>query len=124
MQEKWEEISKIFDSGFLIGRFVSATVSPVCAALVFLYHTLIYQFLHKFLPITNLSFTFTLSFQFASYDKAKEVEEFFASRVKTSIVRTLKQSIERVHINARWVQSVQKEHDLPEAVRELAWRRY
>ncbi|XP_022982337.1 aminopeptidase M1 [Cucurbita maxima] len=84
LKAKWEEISKIFDSGFLIGRFVSATVSP-----------------------------------FASYDKAKEVEEFFASRVKPGIARTLKQSIERVHINSRWVQSVQKEHDLSRVVQEL-----
>ncbi|CAK9317339.1 unnamed protein product [Citrullus colocynthis] len=89
LKTKWEEISKIFDSGFLIGRFVSATVSP-----------------------------------FASFEKAKEVEEFFASRVKPSMARTLKQSIERVHINSRWVQSVQKEHALPEAIKELAWRRY
>lgn len=89
LKAKWEEISKIFDSGFLIGRFVSATVSP-----------------------------------FASYEKAKEVEEFFASRVKPSMARTLKQSIERVHINLRWVQSVQKERDLPNAINELAWRRY
>ncbi|KAA0064519.1 aminopeptidase M1-like [Cucumis melo var. makuwa] len=86
---KWEEISKIFESGFLIGRFVSATVSP-----------------------------------FASYEKVKEVEKFFASRVKPSIARTLRQSIERVHINLRWVQSVQKEHDLPDAINELAWMRY
>ncbi|CAH2040955.1 unnamed protein product [Thlaspi arvense] len=33
--------------------------------------------------------------QFASYEKAKEVEEFFASRTKPSITRTLKQSVER-----------------------------
>uniref|UniRef100_A0A0A0L0S9 Aminopeptidase n=1 Tax=Cucumis sativus TaxID=3659 RepID=A0A0A0L0S9_CUCSA len=88
LKTNWEEISKNFESGFLIGRFVSATVSP-----------------------------------FASYEKAREVEEFFASRVKPSMARTLRQSIERVHINSRWVQSVQKDHDLPDAINELAWRR-
>ncbi|KAI9393365.1 hypothetical protein POPTR_006G224500v4 [Populus trichocarpa] len=61
---------------------------------------------------------------FASFEKAKEVEEFFASRTKPAISRTLKQSIERVHINANWVQSIQKETKLGEAVKELAFRKY
>lgn len=63
-------------------------------------------------------------FQFASLEKAKEIEEFFASRSKPSIARTLKQSIERVHINANWVQSVQNEEHLADAVEELAHRVY
>jgi puromycin-sensitive aminopeptidase len=63
-------------------------------------------------------------FQFASFEKAKEIEEFFASRSKPSIARTLKQSIERVHINANWVQSIQDEEHLTEAVEELAHRVY
>ncbi|XVE97720.1 hypothetical protein REPUB_Repub03eG0043000 [Reevesia pubescens] len=61
---------------------------------------------------------------FASFEKAKEVEEFFASRAKASIARTLKQSLERVHINANWVQSIQNEKNLAEAVQELAYRKY
>jgi puromycin-sensitive aminopeptidase len=61
---------------------------------------------------------------FASLEKAKEVEEFFASRSKPSIARTLKQSIERVHINANWVHSVQNEEHFAEAVKELAQRKY
>lgn len=61
---------------------------------------------------------------FASFEKAKEVEEFFASRTKPSIARTLKQSIERVNINAKWVQSIQNEKHLAEAVKELAYRKY
>ncbi|KAK9161010.1 hypothetical protein Syun_007351 [Stephania yunnanensis] len=43
----------------------------------------------------------------------REVEEFFASRSKTSIERTLKQSLERVRINANWVRSVREENSLP-----------
>ncbi|KAL2545045.1 Aminopeptidase M1 [Forsythia ovata] len=62
--------------------------------------------------------------QFSSYEKAEEVEQFFASRMKSYIARTLKQSIERVHINAKWVQSIQKEKHLAEAVKELAYRKY
>ncbi|GLT85576.1 hypothetical protein SLE2022_037630 [Rubroshorea leprosula] len=58
---------------------------------------------------------------FASFEKAKEVEEFFASRTKPSIARTIKQSIERVHINAKWVQGIQNEEDLADAVIELAY---
>nr|GEW46863.1 aminopeptidase M1-like [Tanacetum cinerariifolium] len=42
---------------------------------------------------------------FSSYEKVKEVEEFFASCAKPSIARTLKQSIERVQINAKWVET-------------------
>ncbi|KAF2304321.1 hypothetical protein GH714_029893 [Hevea brasiliensis] len=56
----------------------------------------------------------------ASFEKAEEVEEFFASRTKPSIAGTLKQSIELVNINAKWVQSIQKEKQLAEAVKELA----
>ncbi|KAI4380854.1 hypothetical protein MLD38_006993 [Melastoma candidum] len=65
-----------------------------------------------------------LSFQFASLERAKEVEEFFSTRSNPSITRTLKQSIERVHINAQWVQSIQNEKHLAEAVQELAYRNY
>ncbi|KAK9099439.1 hypothetical protein Syun_026484 [Stephania yunnanensis] len=61
---------------------------------------------------------------FSSHEKAAEVEEFFASRSKTSIERTLKQSLERVRINANWVRSVREENSLPEAVQELAYRKY
>ncbi|XP_073141982.1 aminopeptidase M1 [Henckelia pumila] len=61
---------------------------------------------------------------FSSYEKAEEVEQFFASRMKPYIARTLKQSIERVHINAVWVRSIQSEKHLAEAVRELAYRKY
>ncbi|GAU31295.1 hypothetical protein TSUD_315040 [Trifolium subterraneum] len=60
---------------------------------------------------------------FASLEKAKEVEEFFASHPMPSIARTLKQSLERVHINANWVQNVQNvqnEKSLADAVREPA----
>ncbi|XP_009802370.1 aminopeptidase M1 [Nicotiana sylvestris] len=89
LQDKWDHIHKTYGSGFLLTRFISATVSP-----------------------------------FSSYEKAKEVEEFFASRTKPYIARTLKQSIERVHINANWVQSIQKEKNLSEAVMELAYRKY
>ncbi|XP_075641384.1 aminopeptidase M1-like isoform X2 [Castanea sativa] len=61
---------------------------------------------------------------FASFEKAKEIEEYFASRSVPSIARTLKQSIERIHINANWVQNVQNEKHLAEAVKELAHRKY
>ncbi|KAM3690952.1 hypothetical protein ACJW31_09G159500 [Castanea mollissima] len=41
---------------------------------------------------------------FASFEKAEEIQEFFASRTNSKIARTLKHSIERVHINAYWAQ--------------------
>lgn len=40
------------------------------------------------------------------------------------MMRTLKQSIERVHINANWVKSIQNEKHLAEAIQELANRKY
>ncbi|CAN6819330.1 unnamed protein product [Brassica oleracea] len=57
---------------------------------------------------------------FASFEKAKEVEEFFAMRSKPSMARTLKQSIERVHINANWVESIRKEDNLTQLVAHLS----
>jgi len=62
--------------------------------------------------------------QFASLEKAKEVEEFFANHPMPAIARTLKQSLERVNINANWVQSAQNEKSLADAVKELAYRNY
>ncbi|OWM86548.1 hypothetical protein CDL15_Pgr015583 [Punica granatum] len=66
---------------------------------------------------------FLLSPEFSSFERAKEVEEFFSTRTKPTMARTLKQSIERVQINAQWVQSVQNEEHLPETVQELAHRK-
>ncbi|XP_059454325.1 aminopeptidase M1-like [Corylus avellana] len=57
---------------------------------------------------------------FTSFEKAREIEEFFASRTKPSMARNLRQSIERVSINANWVLSVQKEEHLANTVKELA----
>ncbi|CAO2816653.1 unnamed protein product [Amaranthus hypochondriacus] len=59
---------------------------------------------------------------FSSIEKAKEVEEFFASRMKPTIARTLKQSLERVQINARWVQAIQKDNQLAALVQNLSHR--
>ncbi|KAL9442141.1 hypothetical protein AB3S75_020621 [Citrus x aurantiifolia] len=61
---------------------------------------------------------------FASYEKVREVEEFFSSRCKPYIARTLRQSIERVQINAKWVESIRNEGHLAEAVKELAYGNY
>lgn len=61
---------------------------------------------------------------FSSEAKAREAEEFFASRPTPSISRTLKQSIERVGINTKWVQSIKSDGSLGEVVKELAYRKY
>lgn len=61
---------------------------------------------------------------FSSYEKVKEVEEFFATNAKPSIARTLKQSIERVQINAKWVETIRNEKSLANCVQELAYRKY
>ncbi|XP_056167081.1 aminopeptidase M1-like isoform X6 [Syzygium oleosum] len=64
-------------------------------------------------------FVSTFVTPFASFEKAKEVEDFFATRSKPSIARTLKQSIEQVNVNAHWVQSIQNEEHLAEVVKEM-----
>ncbi|PIN21544.1 Puromycin-sensitive aminopeptidase [Handroanthus impetiginosus] len=61
---------------------------------------------------------------FSSYEKAEEAEQFFASRMKPYFARTVKQSVERIHINAAWVKSIQSENHLAEAVTELVHREY
>ncbi|KAE8100057.1 hypothetical protein FH972_017986 [Carpinus fangiana] len=81
----------------------------------------------EYISKTSLSlphFVSAIVSPFASFEKAKEIEEFFASRSKPSIARTLKQSIERVYINANWVQSIQNEEHLANAVKEVAYRKY
>jgi puromycin-sensitive aminopeptidase len=69
-------------------------------------------------------FSFSSLPQFTSFEKAREIEEFFSSRAKPSMARNLKQSIEQVYINANWVLSVQKEEHLANTVKELAQRKY
>ncbi|KAB2634423.1 aminopeptidase M1-like [Pyrus ussuriensis x Pyrus communis] len=59
----------------------------------------------------------------ASFEKVKEVDEFFKVHPTPSITRTLKQSMERVQINAKWVQSIQGETDLADVLNELAYRK-
>ncbi|ONK59336.1 uncharacterized protein A4U43_C08F5390 [Asparagus officinalis] len=56
---------------------------------------------------------------FCSEEKAKEVEEFFATRVKPSIARTLKQSLEKVRINSNWVQGIMNDSSLEEVLKGL-----
>ncbi|XP_065616433.1 aminopeptidase M1-like [Quercus suber] len=58
---------------------------------------------------------------FASSEKAEEIQEFFASRTNFKIARTLKQSIERVHINAYCVQSyrIEVQNELARAFMEI-----
>jgi puromycin-sensitive aminopeptidase len=57
--------------------------------------------------------------QFTSEEKAAEVSEFFACRIKPSFQRALNQSLERVRISARWIESIRSEPSLGQAVQEL-----
>ncbi|XP_071679331.1 aminopeptidase M1-B isoform X2 [Lolium perenne] len=56
---------------------------------------------------------------FTSEEKAAEVSEFFATRVKPSFERALKQSLERVRISARWIESIKREPNLARTVHQL-----
>ncbi|CAD6245000.1 unnamed protein product [Miscanthus lutarioriparius] len=56
---------------------------------------------------------------FTSEEKATEVTEFFAGRIKPSFERALKQSLERVRISSRWIESIRSEPKLGQTVQEL-----
>ncbi|WVZ93105.1 hypothetical protein U9M48_039114 [Paspalum notatum var. saurae] len=56
---------------------------------------------------------------FTSEEKAAEVSEFFAGRIKPSFERALKQSLERVRISARWIESIRSEPNLGQTVQHL-----
>ncbi|XP_065045657.1 aminopeptidase M1-B-like [Musa acuminata AAA Group] len=68
------------------------------------------------------SFIVAIVTQFGTAEKAAEVEEFFVSRSKPAFARTLNQSLERVRINARWIEYTRKEASLGEVMKELAGR--
>ncbi|XP_068647529.1 aminopeptidase M1-like [Aristolochia californica] len=57
---------------------------------------------------------------FSSDEKAEEISAFFSSQVMPSITMTLKQSIEQVRINAKWVCNIRNEHSLEKVVKALA----
>ncbi|GJN03417.1 hypothetical protein PR202_ga20860 [Eleusine coracana subsp. coracana] len=57
--------------------------------------------------------------KFTSEAKAAEVSEFFAGCIKPSFERALKQSLERVRISARWIESIRSEPSLGQTVHEL-----
>ncbi|CAN6204269.1 unnamed protein product [Urochloa humidicola] len=59
---------------------------------------------------------------FTSNEKAKEFSRFFATRKKPGFDRTLKQSLEIVRINARWIQGIRSEPRLAQTVQELLHR--
>ena len=60
--------------------------------------------------------------QFASNEKAAEFSRFFATRKKPEFERTLKQSLENVRVNARWIQGIRSEPRLAQTVQELLHR--
>ncbi|TXG68447.1 hypothetical protein EZV62_003382 [Acer yangbiense] len=55
----------------------------------------------------------------SSNEKAEEVEAFFGSNVNPAVDQILKQSIERIRIKARWIQSIKQEQSLPDLVNQL-----
>ncbi|XP_073014330.1 aminopeptidase M1-B-like [Typha latifolia] len=65
------------------------------------------------------SFVHAIVSLFTSDEKAEEIEEFFASRVKPSFERALKQSLEEVRNKARWIRSIRNDRSLEDVVKEL-----
>lgn len=58
----------------------------------------------------------------ATDEHGDEAEEFFKSRTKANIARTVRQSIERVRINAQWVKNIKAEADLGNVLKKLAYK--
>ncbi|KAJ3708907.1 hypothetical protein LUZ61_012612 [Rhynchospora tenuis] len=56
---------------------------------------------------------------FASYEKSKEIEEFFSNRLKPTFERALKQSLESVKTKAHWMEGVRSDESLAEVVSHL-----
>ncbi|KAL6846320.1 hypothetical protein ACP4OV_023768 [Aristida adscensionis] len=59
---------------------------------------------------------------FTSNEKATEISNYFASRKKPAFERTLKQCLESIRINARWIHGIRSEPRLAETVHELLHR--
>ncbi|KAJ4757351.1 aminopeptidase M1 [Rhynchospora pubera] len=57
---------------------------------------------------------------FASYEKIREIEEFFKNRVKPTFERALKQSLETVKTKEHWIEGVRSDESLAEVVSYLA----
>ncbi|KAJ4748817.1 aminopeptidase M1 [Rhynchospora pubera] len=57
---------------------------------------------------------------FVSYEKIREIEEFFKNRVKLTFERALKQSLETVKTKAHWTEGVRSDESLAEVVSYLA----
>ncbi|TXG68457.1 hypothetical protein EZV62_003392 [Acer yangbiense] len=55
----------------------------------------------------------------SSNEKAEEVEAFFGSHVNPAVDKILKQSIERIRIKVRWIQSIKQEQSLTDLVNQL-----
>ncbi|GAB2227690.1 hypothetical protein Droror1_Dr00009517 [Drosera rotundifolia] len=141
MQDNWDHILKIWGSGPLLPAFVNGIVSQVrlpissCSHYINL-HCIAHissvtaspqpprAIIRAYLRVDQWLLSYTLHMKFSSHEKAKEVEEFFASRRNPSIARTLKQCLERININANWIQDVQKDEHLAKAVEELARNNY
>lgn len=61
---------------------------------------------------------------FSSNEKADEIEAFFASHVHTGVDKVLKQSIEKIRIKARWMESIKQEQSLPDLIKQLLHKGY
>jgi len=113
LQENWDYVLKTWKSSSLISDFIESIVPLVHWRLIFavppIYHL-----------VSNVSlFSPLVLDQFTSEEKAAEVTEFFAGRIKPSFERALKQSLERVRISARWIESIRSEPKLGQTVQEL-----
>ncbi|XP_024545712.1 aminopeptidase M1 isoform X1 [Selaginella moellendorffii] len=62
----------------------------------------------------------TTTTSFSSQEKADEIEEFFRQHGMLAIERTVSQCVERVRINARWVEFIREEEGFKELISELA----
>ncbi|WJX92160.1 hypothetical protein P8452_73842 [Trifolium repens] len=55
-----------------------------------------------------------------SNEEADDIEASFASRMNPSIIMNMNLSIEKIRIKARWIESVNQEHSLPNLINHLS----
>jgi len=115
MQGNWDRITKKY-GGTQQGGFIRYVLTLVNLPPISISKS-------RTLLLPSISWTPLLpGDQFASNEKAAEFSRFFATRKKPEFERTLKQSLENVRVNARWIQGIRSEPRLAQTVQELLHR--
>mgnify|MGYP007132918987 FL=1 len=96
-------------------QFITTTTSQVSMKVMLVFTI----FNNELFLVTRMLIGGIFALQFTSDEKASEIEAFFSVHGNPSVERTVKQSIERVRINAQWVKHVRLEEGFCNVIQEL-----